>query len=89
MTFEIRRELIDKFTNNEWYVFARIQISFFRVQFKRKRRKNIQNQAEFNVRSHDERRRHSENVLIEKNELSNELNDKQMTSSKEFKHDIE
>ncbi len=89
MTSEIRRELIDRFTNSEWHVFARIQISFFRVQLKKKRRKNIQNQAEFNVRSHDERRRHSENVLIEKSELSNELSDRQMTSSKEFWHVIE
>jgi hypothetical protein len=89
MTFEIRREFIDKFTNNEWYVFARIQISSCRVQLKKRRRKNIQNQAEFNIRSHDKRRCHSENVLIEKDELSSELNDKQMTSSKEFKHVIE
>ncbi len=55
MTFEIRREFIDKFTNNERDVFARIQISFFRIQFKKKRRKNIQNQVKFNVNSHDER----------------------------------
>ncbi len=89
MTSEIRRELIDKFTDSEWHVFARIQISSFRVKLKRRRRKNIQNQAEFNVCSHDECRRHSENVLIEKNEFLNELNDKQMTSSKEFKHVIE
>ncbi len=42
MTFEIKQNLIDKFTNNELYVFARIQISFLKVQFKKKRRKNIQ-----------------------------------------------
>jgi hypothetical protein len=89
MSFEIKQELIDKFTNNEWYVFARIQISSFKVQLRRKRRKNIQNQAEFNVHSHDERWHHSENVLIEKNEFSNELNNKQMTISKKFKHVIE
>jgi hypothetical protein len=88
MTFEIKREFIDKFTNNEWYVFAHIQILSFKIQFKKKRRKNIHDEAKFNVRSHDERRRHSENVLIEKDEFSNELNDKQMTFSKEFKHVI-
>jgi hypothetical protein len=75
MTFEIKRKLIDKFTNNERNVFARIQILSFRIQHKKRRRKNIQNQAEFNVSSHDERRCHSEDVLIEKNEFSNELND--------------
>jgi hypothetical protein len=84
MTFEYKRKLIDKFTNNERYVFARIQISSFKVQLKRKRRKNFRNQTKFNVDSHDERKCHSENVLIEKDEFSSELNDEQMTTSKEF-----
>jgi hypothetical protein len=56
---------------------------------KKKRRKNFQNQTEFNVNSHDEWWRYFENVLIEKDEFSNELSDKQMTISKEFKHVIE
>ncbi len=84
MTSEIRRELIDKFTNNERHVFARIKISSFKVQLNKKRQKNIQNQAKFNVSSHDERWRHSKNVLIEKDEFSNELNNRQMTISKEL-----
>ncbi len=88
MTSEIKRELIDKFTNNEWNVFARVQISFSRVQLKKRRRKNFQDQAEFNVNSHDECQRHFENVLIEKNEFSNELSDKQMMISKELEQII-
>jgi hypothetical protein len=70
--------------------FLRVfRFHFFKVQFRKKRRKNIQDQAEFNIRLHDERRRHFENVLIEKNEFSNEMSDKQMTFSKKFKHVIE
>jgi hypothetical protein len=89
MTFEIRQELIDKFTDNERYVFARIQISSFKVQLKKRRRKSFQNQAKFNVNLSDERECHFRNILIEKNEFSNELNDKQMTISKKFEHVIE
>ncbi len=89
MTFEIRREFIDKFTDSKRYVFARIQISFSKVQFRRRRRKNFQSQTKFNVNSHDERECHSENVLIEKSTLLNELSDKQMTISRKLKHVIE
>jgi hypothetical protein len=84
MMSEYKRELIDRFTNNERYIFARSQISSSKVQLKKRRRKNFQNQTKFNVDSHDERKCHSENVLIEKDESLSKLNDEQMTTSKNF-----
>jgi hypothetical protein len=89
MTFEIKWEFIDKFTNYERYVLARIQILSFKFQLRKIWKKNIQNQTEFNVNLHDEHWCHSENVLIEKAEFSNKLNNEYMTISKELKHVLE
>ncbi len=84
MTFECRREFIDRFTNNERNIFKNVQIAFFKIQLERKRRKNLKDWTEFNVNSHDWNECHFKNVMIKKDQFDCELIDKQMTSQKNF-----